>query len=558
MRKLINDPRHVVREMLEGMADLNPQVVLFDTENILMQAGLTTNHGEVAIISGGGGGHEPAHAGYVGHGMLHAAVSGDVFTSPSSDSVLAAIRACVGAKGVLLIVKNYTGDRLNFGLAAEMARGEGIAVEMVVVGDDIALRDSVPKEQSRGIAGTVLVHKIAGALAAQGADLVMVATVAREVAANLATMGVALGSCTIPAVGKPSFELAENEVELGLGIHGEKGMARINSCPVDELVVVLLEKICADLHLMANESVVLLVNGLGGTPPMELAIVARQALAYLRQRGIKVERAWSGNFMTALDMPGCSLTVLRVNQQWLECLDFPVAVSAWNNAGKLPAERGSYQIPTPPPSDKSTGIVTIQPHLKELTYRIAAALERSETLLTELDSAAGDGDLGLSMSRGAAALRQLDDSAWINEAYLCAAIGNALRAAIAGSSGPFYATGLLRAARYLHSQTTITSLQLAEAFVIAVAAIAELGGAKLNDRTMLDALEPAATKFKQSLLVSVAPTQAWQLALQAAAAGTAATAQMFPKLGRASYIGERALGYPDAGATAVMAWLNAI
>lgn len=557
MRKLINNPRNVVREMLEGMADLNPEVVLFDNENILMQAGLGANHNEVAIISGGGGGHEPAHAGYVGHGMLHAAVSGDIFTSPSCDSILAAIRACDGGKGVLLIVKNYTGDRLNFGLAAEMARSEGIAVEIVIVGDDVALREICPQEQSRGIAGTVLVHKIAGALAAGGADLATVASATRTAAENLATMGVALGACTIPAVGKPSFELAENEVELGLGIHGEKGMSRIASHSADELVALLLEKICANLRLTPNESVVLLVNGLGGTPPLELSIVVRQALVYLRQHGINVVRAWSGNFMTALDMPGCSLSIMRVNQQRLECLDFPVTIAAWNSNGRLPAKRGSYQQPVLS-SDKSVAPVIIQPHLKDLTYRIAAALERSETRLTELDSAAGDGDLGLSMNRGAAALRQLDDSAWINEAHLCAAIGHALRAAIAGSSGPFYATGLLRAARYLQEQTTITPLQLAEAFVIAAAAIAELGGAKLNDRTMLDALEPAATKFKQSLLAGIAPSQAWQLALQAGAAGTAATAQMEPKLGRASYIGKRALGYPDAGATAVMAWLNAI
>lgn len=558
MRKLINDPRNVVSEMLEGMADLNPEVVLFDNENILMQAGLGVNHNEVAIISGGGGGHEPAHAGYVGHGMLHAAVSGDIFTSPSCDSILAAIRACHGGKGVLLIVKNYTGDRLNFGLAAEMARSEGIAVEIVIVGDDVALRETCPPEQSRGIAGTVLVHKIAGALAAEGADLATIASAARAAVENLATMGVALGACTIPAVGKPSFELAENEVELGLGIHGEKGMSRIESRPADELVALLLEKICANLRLTANESVVLLVNGLGGTPPLELSIVVRQALAYLRQRGISVVRAWSGNFMTALDMPGCSLSLLRVNQQRLDCLDFPVTIAAWNSNGRLPVKRGSYQQPTLPLSDEFTTAVTVQPHLKDLTYRIAAALERSETLLTELDSAAGDGDLGLSMTRGAAALRQLDDSAWISEAHLCAAIGHALRAAIAGSSGPFYATGLLRAARYLQEQTTITPSQLAEAFVIAAAAVAELGGAKLNDRTMLDALEPAATTFKQSLLAGIVPAQAWQLALQAGAAGTAATAQMEPKLGRASYIGKRALGYPDAGATAVMAWLNAI
>lgn len=558
MQKLINEPRNVVREMLEGMADLNPEVVLFAEDNILMRASQTVKRDEVAIISGGGGGHEPAHAGYVGHGMLHAAVSGDVFTSPSSDSVLSAIRACAGEKGVLLIVKNYTGDRLNFGLAAEMARSEGIAVMVVIVGDDIALRDTCAKEYSRGIAGTVLVHKVAGAMAAKGVDLASVAAAAQDTADNLATMGVALGSCTIPAVGKPSFTLADGEVELGLGIHGEKGMSRIAIQNADGLVEMLLERICTTLGLITNEQVVLLVNGLGSTPPMELSIVARHALAYLRKKGIAVVRAWAGNFMTALDMPGCSLSILRVNPERLENLDYPVEIAAWNSVGKLPVTRGIYKAASNPKSMQSSKPEMVQTHLRDVAYNIARALERAETMLTELDSAAGDGDLGLSMSRGAAAILQLDDSAWVNEASMCNAIGHALRIAIAGSSGPFYAVGLLCAARYLSSQSTVTPLELAEAFVIAVDAVAELGGAKLNDRTMLDALLPAATTFKRSLLQGLSPRESWLLALQAGTAGTAATAQMLPKLGRASYIGKRALGYQDAGAAAVMVWLNAI
>ena len=224
MKKLINDPRHVVREMLEGLVDLSPDQALLGEEGVVVRADLPPPEARpVAVLSGGGSGHEPAHAGYVGAGLLSAAIAGDVFTSPSVDAIVAAIRAVAGPAGAVLVVKNYTGDRLNFGLAAELAARDGIPCEMVVVADDVALHGIVEPERRRGIAGTVLIHKVAGAAAASGQSLHDVAAVARAAAASLGTMGVALGACTVPAAGKPGFTLGEDEIELGLGIHGEKG-----------------------------------------------------------------------------------------------------------------------------------------------------------------------------------------------------------------------------------------------------------------------------------------------------------------------------------------------
>ncbi|NHR04792.1 dihydroxyacetone kinase subunit DhaK [Chromobacterium haemolyticum] len=558
MRKLINDPRHVAREMLEGLADTLPGLALLEEENVLLRADLPAPGllDKVALISGGGSGHEPAHAGYIGHGMLDAAAVGDVFTSPSVDTVLAAIHAVAGPKGVLLIIKNYTGDRLNFGLAAELARAEGIAVDSVVVADDVALRDTVEPARRRGIAGTVLVHKIAGAAAANGASLAEVAAAARQAAEQVATMGVALGACTVPATGRPCFHLGDDEVELGLGIHGEAGVRRVPRQSADALCATLLDAIVRDKDWQAGQRVAMLVNGLGGTPPMELAIVARSALASARQRGLRVERLWSGNFMTALEMPGCSLSLLALDEQRLNWLDQTALAPAWPGSGLLPARR--QLRPAPPRSTTPLSVAEADPKLRAAVWAAANALDAAEPLLTELDGAAGDGDLGVSMQRGAAAIRALPDSAWSDPATALRTVGQALRQAIAGSSGPFYSTALLRAARRLDTANAPGPLDWAAAFKDGVAAIAELGGAQLGDRTMLDALTPAANAFETALNTGQGPNEAWRSALEAAERGCAATAAMRPRLGRASYLGERALGVPDAGASAALVWLKAL
>ena len=561
MKKLVNDPRHVVREMLEGVVDLTPGLALLQTEDVVIRPDLPApEQRQVAVISGGGAGHEPAHAGYVGPGMLHAAVVGDVFTSPSVDAVLAGIQAVAGPKGVVLVVKNYTGDRLNFGLAAELARAAGIPAEVVVVADDVALRATVAPERRRGIAGTVLVHKVAGALAASGATVQQVAEGARAAAAGLGTMGVALGACTVPAAGTPGFTLGDDEIELGLGIHGEKGVERTKLQPADRLVEILLESILSDRAIGAGARVALLVNNLGGTPPMEMDVVARHALAVLRARGITVERVWSGTLLSALEMPGCSLSVLPVDDARLALLDAATTAAAWPGDGRIAAKRAVVALTGASlgGQEQNRSADTAGPAVLAAAKAAGQALADNETALTELDAAAGDGDLGISMARGAAAIHALPALADESAAAALTRVAEALRRAIAGSSGPFYAIGLLRAARHLAGTGSLTAKDWAAAFAQGVAGVSELGGARPGDRTMLDALHPAVEAFQAALEAGRAPAEAWKAATDAAAKGADATAQMQPKLGRASYVGARALGLKDGGAVAVSIWLNAV
>lgn len=561
MKKLINDPRKVVREMLEGLVALHPGLALLANHDVVLRSDLPAPASrQVAVISGGGAGHEPAHAGYVGAGMLHAAVSGDVFTSPSVDAVLAAIRAAAGSAGALLIVKNYTGDRLNFGLAAEIARAGGIPTEIVVVADDVALRDTVPKERRRGIAGTVLIHKIAGALAEQGQPLTAVAAAARAAAAATGTMGVALGACTIPAVGVPGFTLGEDEIEFGLGIHGEAGVSRQQIASADAITDRMLEIILGEGGHGAGARVALLVNNLGGTTQMELAVIARRALARLREQGLIVERAWAGTLLSALEMPGFSLSLMAVDDDRLALLDRAAAAPAWPGAGVIPQAPSLAAAGETDAADETMiSADRLGAAVRTAALACATALEAAEPHLTELDSKAGDGDLGISMSRAAAAIRascsaDRSDSA----ATVLALLAGQLRRTIGGSSGPFYAVGLLRAARRLAQGPSTGLADWADAFAAGADAVSELGGAHAGDRTMLDALLPAARALAEAAQYGLPPAQAWNLTAEAAKAGAEATAMMKPRLGRASYLGERALGSPDGGAVAVSIWLDAV
>ncbi|SIT49027.1 Dihydroxyacetone kinase [Paraburkholderia piptadeniae] len=563
MKKLLNDPSRVVREMLEGLAMLAPDTALLHDANVVVQRGLPAPHARrVAVISGGGSGHEPAHAGYVGEGMLAAAVCGEVFTSPSTDAVLAAIRASAGPNGALLVVKNYTGDRLNFGLAAELARAEGIPVEVVVVADDVSLRNTVERGRRRGIAGTVFVHKVAGAAAAANRTLDEVAALAREAADAIGTMGVALDGCTLPATRQASFSLADDEIELGLGIHGEKGVQRTQPMPADELTETLLTVIADDLQLVNGERVVLLVNGLGATPPMELAVVARAAINGLRRRGLVIERAWCGTLLSALNMPGCSISVMRVDDARLALLDAPTRVAAWRDTGRVNVD-GAVGVASHADGGAVAGVVTAMRAEQRSTLQhsfdaAARALIDAEARLTDLDSKAGDGDLGSSMKRAGEAVLAMPDTAWPSEADALAELAVTLRRAIAGSSGPFYATALLRASRRLAESRAPSASDWADAFDLAVSAIAELGGAQPGERTMLDALRPAADAFSAAVRAGWPLADAWAVTVEAAKKGADATASMMPRVGRASYLGERAVGEPDGGAVAAACWLRAL
>jgi triose/dihydroxyacetone kinase / FAD-AMP lyase (cyclizing) len=562
MKKLVNNPSDVVREMLEGIARVSPHVTILGDENVLIRRDLPdASKRTVAIISGGGSGHEPAHGGYVGEGMLSAAVCGEVFTSPSTDAVLAAIRATAGANGALLVVKNYTGDRLNFGLAAELARAEGIPVEVVIVADDVSLRGRVERHQRRGIAGTVLVHKVAGAAAALGMPLTDVAAIARNAAANLGTMGVALDGCAMPGVEKSSFNLADDEIELGLGIHGERGVERTKPMPADELADVLVNNIVEDLALASGERVALLVNGLGATPDMELGVVLRAAYNSLSRRNITIERAWAGTLLSALNMPGCSISVLRLDDKTTGLIDAPTNARAWPGDGTV---NRAIRVPMKSRPDEAFTEGAFEnasfwaPRIQPALHAVAQALIASEPRLTELDSLAGDGDLGISMCRAANAILEISTEQFGAPSVALATLGITLRRAIAGSSGPFYATALLRASRSLAAVADPTAGDWATAFRNAVAAISDLGGAKPGDRTMLDALVPASTAFEDAIKSGNTAQEAWSQAVEAAERGTDETARMKPRAGRASYLGERAVGSPDGGAVAVVCWLRAL
>jgi dihydroxyacetone kinase-like protein len=324
MKKLINDPRAVVAESLQGLAAAHADVVTVHTEpDFIVRAG-GPRAGKVALVSGGGSGHEPLHGGFVGEGMLDAAVPGPVFTSPTPDPIVAATLAVDGGAGVLHIVKNYTGDVLNFETAAELAEAEGVTVRSVVIDDDVAVKDSLYTAGRRGVAGTVLVEKIAGAAAERGDDLDAVAAIATRVNAQARSMGVALTPSTVPHAGEPSFTLADDEVEIGIGIHGEPGRERIPLEPADAIVDRLLAPILEDLPFDGGDRVLLFVNGMGGTPQVELYIVFRRAAEALRERGIEVARSLVGNYVTSLEMQGVSITLLKLDDEFVELWDAPV------------------------------------------------------------------------------------------------------------------------------------------------------------------------------------------------------------------------------------------
>jgi dihydroxyacetone kinase-like protein len=327
MKKLINQPENVVDEALAGMARAHADLVRVESPNIVVRKD-APRQGKVGVISGGGSGHEPMHGGFVGRGMLDAACPGAVFTSPVPDQMLAATQAVSGGAGVLHIVKNYTGDIMNFELAAELARAEGIDVEAVVIADDVAVKDSLYTAGRRGVGGTVLAEKIVGAAAEEGADLATVKALCERVQDNVRSMGMALTSCTVPAAGKPTFDIGDDEMEIGIGIHGEPGRERRKLAPADEITEALATPILDDLPLQSGDRVLAFVNGMGGTPLLELYVVYRKLAEMLDGRGVTIARNLVGSYITSLEMAGCSITLLKLDDELIRLWDAPVHTPA--------------------------------------------------------------------------------------------------------------------------------------------------------------------------------------------------------------------------------------
>lgn len=565
MKKLINRPEHVVDEMLEGLLAIYPALARLSNHNVILRADAeAVRNQQVALISGGGSGHEPAHAGFVGAGMLSAAVAGEVFTSPPVDAVLAGIKAVAGPRGALLIVKNYTGDRLNFGLAAEMARAAGIPVETVLVADDVALAATHKRSSRRGIAGTVLVHKIAGAAAARGMPLENVAALARAAAEDVATIGIALSAGTVPAVGKPSYNLGESEIELGLGIHGEPGIRREILRSADVHADEMVDAIQSAQRVCPGEQVAVLVNNLGATTTMELGIIARRAAATLESHGVVVSRVYAGTFMSSLDAAGVSISVMKVDEERLRLLDAPTSAPAWPNVSR--ESRRSISARTIPSQTRPAQDVSGSPDPSQQSTKLHQAVEvaceaiiAAKDMLTEMDRIVGDGDLGMNLARGAEAARKtLRERSYRTAPDTLEAIAATLQRVVGGSSGPLYGVLLVRAANTLRSEEMHNTGLWARACREGCAAVSEIGGAVRGDRTMLDALIPFTETLTAEIAAGRSPGRALIDAAGAAEEGARATAQMLPRCGRSSYLGERCLGHPDPGATAVAVWLRAV
>jgi dihydroxyacetone kinase-like protein len=324
MKKLINNPPDVVADALRGMAAAHPELRV-DHEHRIVFRGDAPVQGKVGLVSGGGSGHEPMHVGFVGPGMLDAACAGEVFTSPVPDQMVAATKGADGGAGVLHIVKNYTGDVMNFEMAAEMVAAEsGTEVVAVVTDDDVAVQDSLYTAGRRGVGVTVLLEKIAGAAAEQGRPLKDVADVARRVNDQGRSMGMALTSCTVPAAGRPTFDLPEGEMEIGIGIHGEPGRRRVPLAPAHEVAAMLVEPILGDLDFTTGEGVLAFVNGMGGTPLIELYVMYAEVAAILEKSGVRIARSLVGPYMTSLEMAGCSVTLLKADEEMLRLWDAPV------------------------------------------------------------------------------------------------------------------------------------------------------------------------------------------------------------------------------------------
>jgi dihydroxyacetone kinase-like protein len=328
MKKLINKPEDVVKEALAGMLAAHPDLLRVDVEQQVIVRKDAPVPNKVGVISGGGSGHEPMHGGFVGRGMLDAACPGAVFTSPVPDQILAATKAVSSGNGVLHIVKNYTGDVMNFEMAAELAAAEGIEVASVVTNDDVAVQDSLYTAGRRGVGVTVLLEKIVGGFAETGAPLDQVAALARKVNEQGRSMGMALTSCTVPTAGHPTFELGEDEMEIGIGIHGEPGRRRVKLAPAAEIVEMLANPVIEDLGLKAGEQVLAFVNGMGGTPLIELYIVYNELQRILKGKQVSIGRSLVGNYITSLEMAGCSITLLRLDDELVKYWDAPVHTPA--------------------------------------------------------------------------------------------------------------------------------------------------------------------------------------------------------------------------------------
>ncbi|XP_065660889.1 triokinase/FMN cyclase isoform X3 [Hydra vulgaris] len=563
-KKLVNDPLTCVADSLEGFVLSNAGVKLLKGTHIVVREDLNIfkKQKKVSLIAGGGSGHEPAHIGYIGKGMLTAAVCGDVFASPSSLSILSAIRACTNDAGVLLIVKNYTGDRLHFGRAVELAKSEGINVEMIVVGEDCAILSEDKNAGRRGLCGTILIHKIAGAMAEEGKTIDEIHKFLQESILEMGTISVSLSSCSIP--GKPcNFVVGKDVVEFGLGIHGEPGAAQIKLESTHNLVRKMIDHMKSKyLELTQGTCVILIVNNLGALSNLELSIVAKETFNYLESLKVSIIRSYVGSFVTSLDMVGVSLTIMISNPERLNYLDLTTNAAAWPKSGFVNTD---IEMDHCMQFDKAIKIYEPSGIGLKITQCCVAAcktLQANAELLNELDRHGGDGDTGTTFAQGASAiLRKISSEKIIlipvnSPKDFFAAIAIELDNHMGGSSGALLS--LLMTGISCGLKETYQLVDFISAFKNGIELMKKYGGAEEGDRTMLDALCPAWHALNILALSDITVKAAMKQAAEASRTGSNNTIEMNAKSGRASYVAKTRLAHPDPGAVAVALVFEAI
>ncbi|GAB49076.1 dihydroxyacetone kinase subunit DhaK [Mobilicoccus pelagius] len=593
MQKIIDDPTDLVRGALTGMAGAYPELSV-DVENAIVYRATPKEQGKVSLLSGGGSGHEPLHGGFVGFGMLDAACAGAVFTSPVPDQILAATTQVDRGAGVLHIVKNYSGDVMNFEMAAEAAAG--VEVATVITADDVAVADSTYSTGRRGVGVTVLLEKIVGAAAEDGLDLEECRSLAQRVADSGRSMGVALTSCTVPAAGHPTFDLPEGRMEVGVGIHGEPGRRTDDLGTASEIAHVLVEPILAD-HDFTSGPVLSFVNGLGGTPLLELYNLSAEIDALLGAAGVEVVRHLVGPYITSLEMAGASLTLLALDDEMLRYWEAPVNTPGlrWGTPGSAdpetstrasdaaPAAASTQDSPQADAADAQarteTGGTTAAPSgprrvatgaegtISTATFaawlrEYARLVGENESVLTDLDAAIGDADHGANMTRGMAAVVAYldglggDDAlAEVSPATMLGKAGMTLVSTVGGASGPLYGTFLMRTGQACGDAPELDATTLATALRAGIEGVQARGKATTGEKTMLDALVPAVEAFDGGQGDLVAALDA---ATSAADAGRDATTDLTATKGRASYLGERSVGHQDPGATSAALLIAAL
>lgn len=561
MKKLMNGAENIVVEMCKGFVLTHPELAFNESYKIISRK---EKHQNVALISGGGSGHEPAHVGFVGQGMLDAAVCGDVFASPSQIQVYKALQQVATDKGVLMIIKSYSGDMMNFQNGAALATEDGIKVDYVKVADDIAVKDSLYTVGRRGVAGTIFVHKIAGAAASKGYELARVKELAQKAANNVISLGFAFTSCTVPAKGTPTFILADDEMEYGVGIHGEPGIRREKILPSKELAQRIIDDLFLDRPDM--QEVAVLVNGFGSTPMQELYVFNNDVCEHLARKGIKIYRTFVGNYMTSIDMNGASVSLLAVDDELKGYLDAEANTPALKMDGSA-AQPLIFSTKNAAAEDVINTEVETQPEHAEIQNEqftienmryvvdvMAACIIKNEVPFCELDAHAGDGDFGMSVAKGFKQLKRewqsLIQTQHMDEFLLNSSM--IIMEHCGGASGPIWGSAFRAASKAIQGKTTLTVADFAEMLQAAVKGIQVTGersfgrGAVVGDKTLIDALVPCADSwsantdktFKENFVLGAA----------AAVKGAESTKYIVARMGRAGTVGDRSLGYPDAGA----------